>query len=112
MKIYHNPRCRKSRETLQILQENGVEPEVVLYLENRLSEKELKAILTKLKLKASDIIRKSESIYKEEFKGKELSDDQWVKAMIKYPKLMERPIVVKGSKAVLGRPPENVEALL
>jgi len=110
MKIYHNPRCRKSRETLQILQEKGVEPQVVLYLENMLNEKELKAILKKLKLKASDIIRKSESIYKEEFKGKELTDDQWVKAMIKYPKLMERPIVVKGSKAVLGRPPENVEA--
>lgn len=112
MKIYHNPRCSKSRQTLQLLESKGKSPEIVLYLETPPTEKELKAILKKLKLKPAQLIRKGEPVFKEKFKGKELSDDQWVKAMIKYPKLIERPIVINGKQAALGRPPEEVLAIL
>lgn len=112
MKIYHNPRCSKSRQTLALIQENGVEPEVVLYLDNIPTVNELKDLLSKLAISPMNLIRKGEKDWKENFKGKELSDEQLVEAMIAYPKLIERPIVVKGSKAVLGRPPENVLELL
>jgi len=111
MKIYHNPRCRKSRETLEIIQDQGIVPEIILYLEDVPSAKELEAILKKLKMDPADLIRKGEAIYKEKYKGKSLTDKQWIKAMITHPKLIERPIVVKGRKAVLGRPPENVMGL-
>lgn len=110
--MYHNPRCRKSRETLALLQEHNQEPELILYLDDTPSEAELKAVINKLGITPEQLLRKGEKIYKEEFKGKELSDAQWIKAMIKYPKLIERPIVIKGKKAVLGRPPENVLELL
>lgn len=110
--MYHNPRCRKSRETLALLQEHNQEPELILYLDDTPSEVELKAVINKLGITPEQLLRKGEKIYKEEFKGKELSDAQWIKAMIKYPKLIERPIVIKGKKAVLGRPPENVLELL
>lgn len=112
MEIYHNPRCRKSRETLGILQENGVEPQIRLYLDKPLDKKELKGILSKLNMSASALIRKSEAVFKEQFKGKVLSEDEWIEAMVTYPKLMERPIVVSGKKAIIGRPPENVKNLL
>ena len=112
MKIYHNPRCRKSRETLAIITDAGVEPEVLEYLKTPPSEAELKAILKKLGLSPLQVIRKGEKIFKEEYKGKELSDDEWIAAMAANPILIERPIVVAGNKAVLGRPPENVNELL
>jgi len=112
MKIYHNPRCGKSRETLKLLQAKGHEPEIVLYLEKPLSQKELKAIIKKLGISPEQLLRKGESIYKEQFKGKTLTDTQWVKAMIEYPKLMERPIVINGERAALGRPPEQVLEIL
>ncbi len=112
MKIYHNPRCRKSRETLSILEENGIKPDIILYLNDTPSKQELKDVLDKLGMKASEIIRKGEQIYKDNFKGKELSEDEWLNAMVEYPKLIERPIVVKGDKAVLGRPPQNVLELI
>lgn len=112
MEIYHNPRCRKSRETLQLLQENGVEADIRLYLEDVPSKKELTAVLKKLGIPAATLIRKSEAIYKEEFKGKELKESQWIDAMLKYPKLIERPIVIEGDKAMIGRPPERILALL
>lgn len=112
MKIYHNPRCSKSRQTLALLQENGVEPEVVLYLENIPTANELKDLLRKLDITPIQLIRKWEKDWKENFKGKELSDEQLITAMIAYPKLIERPIVVKDTKAVLGRPPENALELL
>lgn len=112
MKIYHNPRCRKSRETLAIIEEAGVQPKIVEYLKDVPSKEELKAVLSKLGMKAKDLLRKGEADYKENFKGKELSEEEWIEAMITYPKLIERPIVIKGNKAVLGRPPENVKALL
>jgi len=108
MKIYHNPRCRKSRETLQILNDKGIDPEIVLYLDDLFSEEDLSKILKKLKISPIQLVRKSEAIYKSDYKGKEMSDAAWIKAMVKYPKLIERPIVVHGKKAVLGRPPENV----
>jgi len=112
MKIYHNPRCSKSRQTLALLQENGVVPEVVLYLENIPTANELKDLLRKLDITPMQLIRKGEKDWKENFKGKELSDEQLITAMIAYPKLIERPIVVKDTKAVLGRPPENALELL
>ncbi len=112
MKIYHNPRCRKSRETLALIEEKGLQPEVIEYLNNPLTASELKEVLGKLDMPAASIIRKGEAIFKEQFKGKDLSEEQWIQAMVDYPKLIERPIVVKGNAAVIGRPPENVLSLL
>jgi len=112
MEIYHNPRCRKSRETLALLEENGINPEIRLYLESIPTKKELKGILKKLQIEAQSLIRKTEAVYKEHYKGKDLSEDEWIDAMITYPKLIERPIVIDGDKAVIGRPPENIMKLL
>ena len=112
MKIYHNPRCTKSRQTLALLQENGVETEGILYLENIPTANDLKDLLSKLGISPMQLIRKGEAIWKENYKGKELSDAQIIDAMIAHPKLIERPIVVKDNKAVLGRPPENALELL
>lgn len=112
MTIYHNPRCRKSRETLKIINEHGIEPQKILYLDDVPSQKQLKEILKKLSLTAENIVRKTESIYKEKFKSKTLTEKEWIQAMIKYPKLIQRPIVVKGSKAIIGRPPSNVMTLI
>lgn len=112
MKIYHNPRCRKSRETLALIQQAGKSVEIVEYLKDMPGKDELKSVLDLLGLQPSDILRKGEAIFKEQFKGKTLTEDQWLDAMIAHPKLMERPIVVEGKKAVLGRPPENVKELL
>ena len=112
MKIYHNPRCSKSRQTLSLIEEKGTNVEVVEYLKNIPTKEELKDILKKLNISAEKLLRKGEADYKENYKGKELSDDEWIEAMIKFPKLIERPIVVKDNKAVLGRPPENVLDLL
>jgi len=112
MKIYHNPRCTKSRETLALLEANGIEPEIVLYLKNTLTQKELSSLLKKLGLKAEQIVRKTEAVYKEKYKNKKLTEMEWVAAMVEHPKLIQRPIVVKGNRAVLGRPPENVLALI
>ena len=108
MKIYHNPRCSKSRETLALIKDAGKEVEIIEYLNNRPSKEELVDVLQKLGLKAEQIIRKGEAAYKDNFKGKELSEKKWIEAMIRYPKLIERPIVIAGDKAVLGRPPQNV----
>jgi arsenate reductase (glutaredoxin) len=110
--IYHNPRCRKSRAGLQYLQDKGVEPEIVEYLKDPLSFNELKEILKKLGKPPGEMIRKQEEIYKKVYKGKDLSDDEWIKAMIENPKLIQRPIVVKGKKAVWGDPAENIQDLL
>ena len=112
MKIYHNPRCSKSRQTLALLQEKGVEPEVVLYLDTVPTNDELKILLAKLQIRPMQLVRKGEAVWKEKFKGKKLSDDEIIAAMISNPKLIERPIVVKDNKAVLGRPPENALELI
>ena len=110
--IYHNPRCKKSRAGLQYLQSRGIEPEVVEYLKTPLSEDELNGLLEKLGKKPADMIRTQEAVYKSDFKGKKMSDADWVKAMVENPKLIQRPIVVKGNRAVLGDPAENIDALL
>ena len=112
MIIYHNPRCRKSRETLELLKSNGVEPEVVKYLETPLNADQLKSHLKKLDIDATELLRKGEKEYKENYKGKDLSEQEAIDAMVKFPKLMERPVVIKGDSAVIGRPPGNVLALL
>lgn len=112
IEIYHNPRCTKSRETLQLLESKGIEPKVIEYLKDVPTEQELKGILKKLDIKATDLLRKNEAIFKELYKGKELSEDEWIKAMIQHPKLIERPIVINGQKAALGRPPEKVLDIL
>lgn len=109
--IYHNPRCGKSRQTLALIEETGISPEVVLYLETPLSEKTLNDILKKLALPASALVRTKEA--KEEgFDPASLSEAALVKALAAHPRAIERPIVVRGGKAVLGRPPENVKELL
>lgn len=109
IKIYHNPRCSKSRQTLQLLQDKGIEPEVILYLENPPSKSALKKLLKSLDMKARDLMRKKEAEYKDNNLADEtLKEDDLIAAMIEHPKLIERPIVVNGDKAALGRPPENV----
>lgn len=112
MKIYHNPRCSKSRETLQLIKDAGAEVEIVEYLKDIPTVEDLETILMKLNLKPTEILRKGEAVYKEKFKNSNFNDDEWIKVMIEYPKLIERPIVVKGNKAVLGRPPQNVLDLI
>lgn len=112
MKIYHNPRCSKSRQTLQLIQEKNTEVEIIEYLKTPPTEKELEELLKKLNIDAEALLRKSEAVFKEKYKGKKLTNKEWIKAMVQHPTLIERPIVVKGNKAVIGRPPENVKALL
>jgi arsenate reductase len=112
MKIYHNPRCRKSREGLAILEEANQPFEIIEYLKNPPTEKELREVLSKLKISPIDLVRLKEPVWKENYRNKNLNDDEIIKAMIDHPKLIERPIVIKGNKAVLGRPPENIKNLL
>ena len=106
MEIYHNPRCSKSRQALDFLEKAGKTPEIKLYLKNALSPEELKSIISKLGIAAEDLVRKSEPEYKEHYKGTSLDDSGWIDAMIEYPKLMQRPILVAGEKAIVARPPE------
>tara|TARA_B110000971_G_C19734474_1_gene374596 strand:+ start:116 stop:457 length:342 start_codon:yes stop_codon:yes gene_type:complete len=108
IKIYHNPRCRKSREGLTILENSGKEFQIIKYLEEVPSEATLKEIISLLGISPIQLVRKTEQIWKENYKGKELSDIEIIKAMIENPKLIERPIVIYNSKAVIGRPPENI----
>lgn len=111
--LYHNPRCSKSREALALLQAKGVEPEVRLYLEQPLTAAELKALLGKLGIKPRELLRKGEAAYKElNLNDDTLKDAALIKAMVENPKLIERPIGVKGKTAIVGRPPENLLALL
>lgn len=113
MKIYHNPRCGKSRQTLALIEEAGIEPEIIEYLKTPPTAEELDAILKKLKLEPQELMRKGEAIYKElKLAERELTRDEAIAVMLEHPKLIERPIVVQGRKAVLGRPPENVKELL
>lgn len=111
--IYHNPRCSKSRRTLEILQSKGLDPDIVLYLETPLDKPALLGLLQKLDLGAAGLVRRSEKEFKDNDLGKPgVTDEQLLDAMVKHPKLIERPIVVVGDKGVLGRPPENVLELL
>lgn len=110
IKILHNPRCRKSRESLALL--NGKEIEIVEYLKYPPSYQELEAIIELLGIPAEELIRKNEKIFKEEFRGKEYSQKQWIEIMVEYPILIERPIIMIDGKAVIGRPPEKVLDLI
>lgn len=112
IKIYHNNRCRKSREGLQILEASGKEFQIIRYLEDRPSKKELTEIIEFLGIQPLDLVRKNEVIWKSNFKGKDLSDDQIITAMVENPKLIERPIVVNKNKAVIGRPPEDINTII
>jgi len=110
--VYHNPRCSKSRQALELVKNKTNDIEVVEYLKTPLSEQELTEIIAYLGIEPEELIRKKEQDYKDHFKGKDLSNQEWIKAMIEYPKLMERPIIVNGKKAIIGRPPEDALNIL
>lgn len=106
--IYHNNRCSKSRQGVQILEDSGKEFEIVKYLEDIPTEKELTEIIDCLGIKPINLVRKNEAIWKENYKSKDLTDEALIKAMVENPKLIERPIVINDKKAVIGRPPEKI----
>ena len=106
--IYHNGQCSKSRGALEILIEQGIPYTVRWYLTDPLNITELKALLKKLKMKPSELVRKSEDLYKEQYKDKQISEKEWYAILKKHPQLIERPILEKGDKAIIARPPERV----
>jgi len=112
MKIYHNPRCSKSRQGLAILQESNQDFEIVNYMNDPVSSDELRELLQKLGIPALELIRKNEAIWKQNYKNKSLSEEELIETMAEHPRLIERPIVVKGNKAVIGRPPEKINDLV
>lgn len=112
IEIYHNPRCRKSREGLAVVEESGKPFKVIKYLDTPLSVKELAKIIEKLAIKPLELVRTGEKIWKEAYKGKPLTDVEIIQAMVENPKLIERPIVIVKKKAVIGRPKERIETLL
>ncbi len=109
--IYHNNRCTKSRQALEVIKKKSKTTEVIEYLKTPLTEKEIKDILKKLGMKAEEIIRKKEPLFQSEYKNKKNTESEWIKVLAKNPLLIERPIIVKGSKAVIGRPTENINKL-
>lgn len=112
IKIYHNPRCRKSREGLEILEKSSKDFEIIKYLEVIPTKDELKSIVELLGISPEELVRKNETIWKENYQGKELTDDDILNAMLANPKLIERPIVINGMKAVIGRPPEEIVKII
>ena len=111
MIVYHNSKCSKSRNALDFLREKGVDFLVVEYLKNPLSKEELKNIVAKLGIDPVDLIRKGEPEFKENFKNKSLTNNEWLDAMVKFPKLIERPIVLTDVKAIVARPTERINEL-
>jgi arsenate reductase len=112
MIVYHNPRCSKSRQTLQLCEEAGSEVEIIEYLKTPLDEVILKDLLKKLDKPAHEVVRTKEEVYEQLNLSSDSTEEEIIAAIIKYPVLLERPIVVKGDRAVIGRPPENVKVLL
>ena len=112
MMYYHNPRCRKSREGLTFLNEKNIQPKIREYFKENLTHQELVSILDKLDIRPDELMRKNEAIYKNEIKGKKLTDDQLILKMVENPKLIERPILVHGNRATIGRPAENFMSIL
>ena len=111
--IYHNPRCSKSRQTLELLKENNIEPEIILYLENPPSEEKLTELIDLLGINPRDLLRKGEEEYKaHNLKDESIKGEDIIKIMTENPKLIERPIVISKNKAIIGRPPENVLKLI
>lgn len=112
IKIYHNPRCTKSSQGIALLKEQNLDFEEIRYLDKPLSKQDLKDLIAKLNIPAIDLVRKNEAIWKSQFKGKDLSEDAIIDVMLLYPKFIERPIVVNGDKAVIGRPTEQILSIL
>jgi len=110
--IFHNPKCSKSRETLALLQGRGAQPRIVEYLKTPPTAAELEAIVQRLGIRPEQLVRKGEDIYKSKYAGKKLTDAEWIAAMVQDPILIERPIVVAGGRAAIGRPPERVLPLI
>tara|TARA_B100000902_G_C27253741_1_gene886693 strand:+ start:701 stop:1069 length:369 start_codon:yes stop_codon:yes gene_type:complete len=107
--IYHNPKCSKSRQALDIIIKKNIKPEIILYLDKNFSVNELKNIISKLGIQARDLLRKGEDEYKKNnLQNLKLKEDDLIKIMIKYPKLIERPIIIFHNKAIIGRPPEKI----
>jgi arsenate reductase len=109
--IYHNPKCRKSREGLEYIKGKGLPFTIVEYLKTPFSREQLKELLMKLNLSPRELVRTQEDIFKDQFKGKTFTDEEWISILLEYPKLIQRPIVSKGYKAVVGQPPEEIEKL-
>ena len=112
IEIYHNPRCKKSREGLAILEESGKDFKIRKYLEDIPSKAELKTIISKLDMSPNELVRTQEKVWKDQFKGKSLSDAEIIDALHQFPKLIERPIVIHSDKAVVGRPPEAIKDIV
>jgi arsenate reductase len=112
IKIYHNNRCSKSRKGVQLLEESGKEFKIIKYLENIPTQEELTNIISLLNIPPIELVRKNEKYWKENFKGKELNDMEIITAMVEFPKLIERPIVINNDKAVIGRPTELIESII
>ncbi len=112
VQIYHNPRCSKSRQTLALLQEQGVEPEIIEYLKTPPSKAELDRVLKLLNKEPAELMRKGEEEFKTHIKDKSLTRDESIALMVAYPKMIERPVVINGEKAAVGRPPESVLNIL
>jgi polyphosphate kinase len=112
MKIYHNPRCSKSREVLKFMEEKGFDIEIIDYMKAGISAKEIKEFLSKSGLLVTDIIRTNEDLYKEKYKGKELTKEEWINILVENPKLIQRPLVIKGTHAVIARPAEEIMKLI
>jgi arsenate reductase len=112
MKIWHNNRCSKSRCAVALLNDKNLEFETISYIEVPPTKEELELVLNMLGIKAETLVRKNEAIFKDKFKGKQLSEAAWIKAMIEHPKLIERPIIINNGKAVIGRPTENILDIL
>lgn len=110
--IYHNARCSKSRSACELVAAHGLHAEIIDYLTTPPSKDELRSLLHKLGMKAQELIRRSENVFKEHYAGKTLSEDEWLDALVAHPILIERPIVVRGQRAVIGRPSEKVQELL
>lgn len=110
--LYHYPKCKKSRAALEYIRQQGVEPIIINYIEEGITEQTIKYLLDLLKLSPFELVRQNEEFYKENFKHKTLSDKEWIEALSKYPKLLKRPIFVYGNRAVLADPPQNANQVL
>ncbi len=112
IQIFHNPRCGKSREALKMLEQKKLDFEVVEYLKLDLKPQILKNMLSKLNIRPIELVRKNEAVFKEKFKNKDLSDEEWIGALIEHPKLIERPIIIVGENAVIARPADKMNEIL
>ena len=112
IRIYHNPRCRKSRAGLEYLQDKTGDFETIDYIRNGISREEIREILAKMNTPPSNLVRTQEDYYKKKLKGKDIPDEDWIDILAENPRLIQRPIIVTEHKAVLGQPPENIDKLL